>query len=49
VIDLPRRLIVRQHDARDGRHQVAESFAPGSCVPIGNETIAVDDILPQAD
>ena len=46
VVDLPRRLVVRQREAREGKYQVAEAFAPGSTVPIGSDGIPVDDTLP---
>jgi Uma2 family endonuclease len=46
VVDLTRRIVVRQREARDGKYQVAEGFAPGSSVPICATTIPVDDILP---
>ena len=49
VIDLPRGLVVRQREPRNGKYEVAEAFAPGSAVPIGNEFIPVDEILPPTE
>ncbi len=49
VVDLPRRRLVRQREARGGKYQLVDSFAAGESVPVAEQTIPVDDILPQND
>jgi Uma2 family endonuclease len=46
VVDLKRRTVVRQWDAREGSYRMAQSFAAGESVPVAGRSIAVADILP---
>jgi Uma2 family endonuclease len=49
VVDLPRRLVVRQREPRDGKYRLVDAFAAGAAVPLAEHSIPVDDILPQND
>ena len=49
VVDLKRRTVVRQWNAREGSYRMAQSFATGEGIPVAGQTVPVDDILPQND